>query len=88
MLGDSEQISYLLSDGERLVYESFDSIERCTLQTYLYALPFAPKDAALYRTYFPSIGRDFCVPDLVTGASWNACLRTITASETVTCIAT
>ena len=80
----------LISDLERLVYEFFDSIERYTLQIYVHALLFTPKTTMLYRTYFASIREDFCLPDLVIGASlrWNTCLRTITASKRVHCIAT
>ena len=65
------------------MYESFDSIEKYTLQTYFHALSFTPKDTVLYKTYFVPARKDFCVPNLVIGAKWDACLRTIGADDDI-----
>ncbi|TCD62240.1 hypothetical protein EIP91_007199 [Steccherinum ochraceum] len=92
-----ESVCALLYDAERLVYQSYDAIRTSTLEVYLSALPFTPKNTLLYTTYFPFISPRLQRPTVLAGVSdhWDARLRTIELRDhhglgndrVVTCVA-
>ncbi|TCD62238.1 hypothetical protein EIP91_007197 [Steccherinum ochraceum] len=87
----------LLYDAERLVFQSYDAVRTSTLQVYLSALPFSPKNTLLRTTYLPSVSSRLQLPAVLAGVSdrWDTRLRTIEIRDrtglgnerVVTCVA-